>query len=157
MMSSSKHMAFLRVILVIAGSFTLLMSFPLAIPGVFTDYVYRLWELNLLLGLGGEKPFVPADGSVRLIINHAGVELVSLSILIIYASRDPVARKFIIYLTMLGRLAFAGFAIYYTFWFQAMQLFYIVAATDMTFIALIVYALYANRYQLHPGLRGPSQ
>lgn len=150
-------MKFLKLILIIAGSFTLVMSFPLAIPGVFTEYISTLWSLNLALGLGGREPFIPNDGAVLMIINHAGVELISLSVLIIYASFDPVARKFIIYLTMIGRSLFAVFAFYYTYKFDGMQLFYIVGITDIILMVVMLYALYSAHHLLYPRRIEPSE
>ncbi|NTV01336.1 MAG: hypothetical protein HGB04_00935 [Chlorobiaceae bacterium] len=97
-----------RYLLLFSGLFNILLASPLMIPGVADRYLFFLSDLNASLHLGGLPYVRPLNPAHSLLINTAGIDLVLIGSLVLYAALDPDRRKGIVLLNMIGRLLFAA-------------------------------------------------
>ncbi len=96
-----------------SGLFNIVLASPLIIPGVSVWYLILLSDLNRMLGLGGREFAVPSDPLQALLINTAGIGLVLIGAMVLYASARPLARSGIVLLNAGGRLTFCVIVVYY--------------------------------------------
>ncbi|MCD4733955.1 hypothetical protein K8R78_06920, partial [bacterium] len=104
-----------RRLLLFSGIFNIVLAAPLILPGVFAWYLRILGEFNALLNLGGVTPVPPTEGIGALLANTAGIDLVLIGVIVIYASRKPLKRKGIALLNACGRTLLAFIVGYYCF------------------------------------------
>lgn len=96
-----------------SGVFNIVFASPLIIPGVSVWYLTLLSDLNRTLGLGGREFTVSSDPLHALLINTAGIGLVLIGAMVLYASARPLARSGIVLLNAVGRLTFFLTVVYY--------------------------------------------
>lgn len=112
-MDRDKTVKNLKQLLLFSGLFNIIFASPLIFPELFEYYLFLFNYINAFLNLGG-KPFTsPSNPIHSLLINTAGIDLVLVGAIILYASLDPTKRKGIILLNAIGRLLFAGIIIFY--------------------------------------------
>ncbi len=120
-----------RYLLVFGGVFNILLAGPLMIPGLADRYLFLLSDSNALLHLGGIPYARPVNPAHALLINTAGIDLVLIGSLVLYASGDPGRRKGIVLLNAVGRLIFAVIALYYVLKAGLMRLVLVPAMVDV--------------------------
>ncbi len=96
-----------------SGLFNVIFASPLVIPGLSIGYLTLLSNLNQMLGLGGREFAVSSDPLNALLINTAGIGLVLIGTMVLYASARPLARRGIVLLNAVGRLTFFLIVVYY--------------------------------------------
>ncbi|MGB3588806.1 MAG: hypothetical protein WBA23_19835 [Tunicatimonas sp.] len=128
--------------LTFSGWFNILAAFPLMMPGLADLYLTQLSRLNTALGWGGAIYEVPNLPVHALLINTAGADLVLVGLVVLYAARQPLARKGIIVLNAIFRSLFIVVVLYYVFSFDLMRLFVLFALADVIIVAGFAYGLY---------------
>jgi hypothetical protein len=96
----------IRKFLIFSGLFNIIFAFPLIIPGFADNYLEVMTQLNHLLGLGNQGYADAQNATHALLISTAGIDLVLIGSIIIYASFDPVRRKGLLILNAAGRTLF---------------------------------------------------
>lgn len=120
-----------RRLLVFSGIFNIIIASPLILPGVADRYLFLLSDLNFALHFGG-VPFVrPVHPAHSLLINTAGIDLVLIGSMVLYASFDPQGRRGIVLLNAVGRLLFAAVTCYYVLVMNLMRLVLLVGFIDV--------------------------
>jgi hypothetical protein len=132
-----------RRLLGFAGWFNVSLAFPLAVPPLLGPYLGALSALNVALGLGGEALQIPAPGAPAMLANTAGIDLVLIGSLVLYAARDPERRRFIVLANAAGRLVFALLVAYYVLVLDVAKIVLIIGGID---VALGVGFLYFLRH-----------
>ena len=121
----------LRRLLLFAGFFNISLAFPLAVPWLIGPYLGALSSLDATLGLGGKPLEVPAPGAPALLANTAGIDLVLIGVLVLYAAFDPARRTFIVVANAAGRLLFALVVAYYVVAFDVARIVLAIAGIDV--------------------------
>jgi hypothetical protein len=122
-----------RYLLAAGGLFNILMASPLMFPGLEVRYLFFLSGLNAALGFGGTPVVMPAHPAHGLLINTAGIDLVLIGAMVLYAAFDPERRQGIVLLNAIGRLLFAAVAAWYVFTAGLLPLVLLVALADVVF------------------------
>lgn len=142
----SMAVRYFRRLLVFSGLFNILLATPLILPGVADRYLFFLSDLNLALRLGGLPYVLPLHPAHSLLINTAGIDLVLIGSMVIYASRDLQGRRGIVLLNAVGRLLFAVIACYYVLAMNLMRLVLLVGFIDVAIsIGIIGFLLVPGR------------
>ena len=102
-----------RYLLFFGGLFNILLASPLMFPGIADRYLFFLSDINASLHLGGLPYVRPLNPAHALLVNTAGIDLVLIGSLVLYAAIDPERRRGIILFNALGRLLFSAVAAYY--------------------------------------------
>ena len=137
-----KTIAHFRKLLLFSGLFNIVMASPLIFPSVVAWYFKLLWSVNNIFSLGGTMPIPPEDGVSLLLINTAGIDLVLIGSIVIYASLDPVNRIGIPLLNAVGRTLFAGIIVYYCISYDIMRLILVIGIIDVLIsIGFVYYAV----------------
>lgn len=131
----------LRRLLTFAGVFNILLASPLVVPCLIGPYLGALSSVNALLALGGKPLEVPAAGAPALLANTAGIDLVLIGVLVIYAALDPRRRSFIVVANAAGRLLFALVVAYYVLRFDVARLVLGIAGIDVALGLAFLYLL----------------
>ncbi len=132
--------AFSRL-LIFSGVFNIALAAPLIIPGLTGAYFAFLWQLNLSLGLGGTMPIAPQEDVNALLVNTAGVDLVLIGVMVIYAGLSPTTRRFIPLANAVGRILFAGIVAYYVFAAGLAQIVLLIGLMDVAISLGFLYYL----------------
>jgi hypothetical protein len=140
---TQKRIGSFRRLLLFAGLFNVSLAFPLAVPPLLGPYLGALSALNVALGLGGEALQIPAPGAPAMLANTAGIDLVLIGSLVLYAARDPERRRFIVLANAAGRLVFALLVAYYVLVLDVAKIVLIIGGID---VALGVGFLYFLRH-----------
>lgn len=122
-----------RTLLLFGGLFNILFASPLMFPGFADNYLYFLSYMNGLMHLGGHPYVRTVNPAHSLLVNVAGIDLVLIGSMVIYAAFDPDKRKGIVLLNVIGRLVFAALAAYYVFALSLMPLVLAPAVVDIGF------------------------
>lgn len=113
-----------------SGLFNIILASPLIIPGVSVWYLIQFSDLNQLLGLGGQAIAVPNDPIHAWMINTAGIGLVLIGTMVLYASARPLARRGIVLLNAVGRLTFCLIVVYYVLYAEMAQITLVLGILD---------------------------
>jgi hypothetical protein len=101
------------------------------IPGAADSYLFFLSDINASMHLGGLPYVRPLNPAHALLINTAGIDLVLIGALVLYAALDPDQRQGILLLNALGRLLFSAVAAYYVLTASLMPLVLAPALVDV--------------------------
>jgi Ca2+/Na+ antiporter len=96
-----------------AGIFNTIAAFPLSMPYLYKYFYAFLKSVNAAMGLGGTELIPPKEGVNVLLVNTAGLAVVLVGLMLIYASADLKNRRGIPFLNAIARLIFCGLLIYY--------------------------------------------
>lgn len=100
-------------------------------PGLDDRYLQFLSGLNASMGFGGTPMVMPAHPAHELLINTAGIDLVLIGAMVLYAASDPERRQGIVLLNAIGRLLFAAIAAWYVLDAGLLPLVLLVALVDV--------------------------
>jgi hypothetical protein len=120
-----------KALLLFSGIFNIVLATPLIFPFLYKQYFQLLWHINVLLSLGGNQPLPPTEGINALLINTAGIDLVLIGVIVIYASLDPINRKFIPIVNAFGRILFASIIIYYCIAYDIARIVLVIGVIDV--------------------------
>lgn len=120
-----------RFLLVFSGLFNILVAGPLMLPGFSDSYLFYLSDLNASLHLGGLPYLRPVNPAHMLLMNTAGIDLVIIGALVLYAAFDPDGRRGIALFSAIGRLLFAAITGYYVLTAHLMPLVLAPALVDV--------------------------
>jgi len=120
-----------RYLIFFGGLFNILIASPLMIPGAADSYLFFLSDINASMHLGGLPYVRPLNPAHALLINTAGIDLVLIGALVLYAALDPDQRQGILLLNALGRLLFSAVAAYYVLTASLMPLVLAPALVDV--------------------------
>lgn len=140
-----------RALLTFSGLFNITLAAPLMVPGLSRDYLAFLSRLNTWLSLGGREVVAP-DGVGALLANTAGIDLVLIGVLVLYAARAPLSRWFIPAANAVGRLLFAGVVVYSVVVSDLARIVLVIGAIDVVLAVAFVVSLFGLRAALaRPG------
>ena len=108
------------------------------VPELYICYLRFLWKLNEMLLLGGRAPVVTPGGVNALFVNTAGIDLVLIGIFVLYASRDPLSRRFIVAVNAAARLVFAGIILYYAVVYDIARIVLLIGCVDVVISVVFV-------------------
>ena len=137
-----------RAFLVFSGLFNITLAAPLMLPELTGRYLALLWRVNGLLSLGGREPVAPAGGVGALLAYTAGVDLVLIGVLVLYAARDPLSRWFIPAANAAGRSAFALIVLYYVVVYEVARIVLLIGLVDVIVSGVFAYYLLSLRAAL---------
>jgi hypothetical protein len=137
-----------RAVLIFSGLFNIVLAFPLMLPELYAHYFALLWKVNVLVGLGGQAPIPPTEGVAALLINTAGIDLVLIGAIVLYAARDPLARWFIPAINAVARTVFAGVILYYVVVYDIARIILVIGILDVLISTVFAYYLFALRGHL---------
>ncbi len=138
---------YFKKLLIFSGLFNIILAFPLIIPSFFKSYIYFIYHLNELVGLGGTMPVLPEDGLSQLLINTAGIDLVLIGSIVLVSAIDPVKFRLIPLLNAIGRTLFAVIIVYYVFIYDIIRFVLVVGIIDIFISMGFVYFLVQIRKQ----------
>lgn len=118
-------------LLFFSGAFNITLALPLAFPVMAERYLLFLWQVNRFLSLGGKEIIYPKEGIASLFINTAGIDLVLIGVIVLYASFDPLNRKFIPLANAIGRTLFAAVVAYYVITMDIAHLVLVIGGIDV--------------------------
>jgi len=130
-----------RRLLFFSGAFNITLALPLAFPIVSERYLLFLWEVNRFFSLGGREIIYPKEGIASLFINTAGIDLVLIGVIVLYAGFDPLNRKFIPLANAVGRTLFAAVIVYYVIALDIARLVLVIGGMDVAISIGFVYYL----------------
>jgi hypothetical protein len=128
-------------LLFFSGAFNIVLALPLVFPVVSERYLLFLWEVNRFLSLGGKEIIYPKEGIASLFINTAGIDLVLIGVIVLYAGFDPLNRKFIPLANAIGRTLFAVIIVYYVITMDIAHLVLVIGGIDIVISMGFVYFL----------------
>lgn len=135
-------------LLFLSGAFNIILALPLALPVLSIRYLEFLWSVNEFLGLGGQAIIPPQEGIYALFVNTAGIDLVLIGVLVVYAGLDPVRRKFIPLANAVGRTLFALVIVYYVIVMDIARLVLVIGSIDLLIsIGFVYYLLQLQRIE----------
>lgn len=129
-----------------AGIFNAVAGFPLAAPFLSKHYIVLLNDLNTLSGLGGKELKPPDDGAMMLIVNMAGLAVLLIGLMLIYASADLEKRRGIPLLNGICRLIFSILVVYYVATEDIARMLLGVAMIDFVIGGVFLYYLFELRH-----------
>ncbi|MBI5295331.1 MAG: hypothetical protein HY869_07630 [Chloroflexi bacterium] len=130
-------------LLFFSGAFNIVLALPLAFPILHAKYLRFLWAVNQFLALGGREIVPPSEGIPALLINTAGIDLVLIGVIVLYAGFDPLRRRFIPLANAVGRTLFAAVIGYYVLAQDVARLVLVIGGIDV--IISIGFAYYLIR------------
>lgn len=137
-------------LLFFSGAFNIALAAPLMIPGFTARYFAFLWALNEGVHLGGARPVAPLEGVNGLLVNTAGIDLVLIGVIVIYAGFSPATRLFIPLVNAIGRTVFACVVIYYVVAFDVARIVLVLGVIDLAISAGFFYYIVKIRRDLRP-------
>ncbi len=126
-------------LLIFSGVFNIVLAAPLILPEFTAVYFSFLWDVNLFLSLGGTAPIAPQQAVNALLVNTAGIDLVLIGIIVIYAGLAPAKRLFIPVINAAGRTLFAGIIVYYIYTYNIAHIIALIGAIDLIISIGFVY------------------
>jgi hypothetical protein len=131
--------------LIFSGLFNIVLAAPLMVPEFYRNYLELLWRVNVILSLGGQEPVAPSGGISALFINTAGLDLVLIGIVVLYASRDLLERWFIPAVNAAARLAFFGVSLYYVIVYEIARIVLLIGGVDLIISGIFAWFLLSLR------------
>jgi len=130
---------------IVAGVYNILNSFAMMVPFLNKSY-YRMLSSSSRV-FGGAEILPAADPVNMLFVNTAGLVLVLVGAMLLYAARDLKNRSGIPLLNAVGRTVWALLVIYYTLAQDLPRLFLTFAAIDVTIAAAFYYYVWKAKDQ----------
>jgi len=134
-----------RGFMIFSGLFNIVLAMPLMVPELYSHYLALFWTLNEMLGLGGHAPVIPYSPVGALLINTAGIDLVLIGAIVLYAARDPLSRWFIPAVNAAGRTLFAGVILYYVIVYDIPRIVLLIGGIDLLISGVFAYFLHSFR------------
>ena len=134
-----------RGFLIFSGLFNIVLAAPLMVPELYGRYLAMFWRLNEMLGLGGVAPVMPFSPVGALLVNTAGIDLVLIGAIVLYAAQDPVSRRVIPALNAVGRTLFSGVILYYVIVYDIPRIVLFIGGIDLMISGVFAYFLYSLR------------
>jgi hypothetical protein len=141
-----RRVARFRGVLIFSGLFNILLAAPLMVPEYYRNYLSFLWTLNGMLSLQGKEPVVPTGGIGALLVNTAGIDLVLIGIIVLYAAAKPLSRRFIPAVNGFARMVFAGVVYYYVSVYDVAHIVLVIGIIDLLISSVFVWYLIALRH-----------
>ena len=134
-----------RGFLIFSGLFNIVFATPLMLPELYGRYLLVFWKLNDLLGLRGVAPVMPFSPVGALLVNTAGIDLVLIGAIVLYAAQDPLSRWVIPALNAAGRTLFSGVILYYVIVYDIPRIVLLIGGIDLMISGVFAYFLYSIR------------
>ncbi len=134
-----------RGFLIFSGLFNIVLATPLMLPELYGRYLLVFWKLNDLLGLRGVAPVMPFSPVGALLVNTAGIDLVLIGAIVLYAAQDPLSRWVIPALNAAGRTLFSGVILYYVIVYDIPRIVLLIGGIDLMISGVFAYFLYSIR------------
>ena len=134
-----------RGFLIFSGLFNIVLATPLMLPELYGRYLLVFWKLNDLLGLRGVAPVMPFSPVGALLVNTAGIDLVLIGAIVLYAAQDPLSRRVIPALNAVGRTLFSGVILYYVIVYDIPRIVLLIGGIDLMISGVFAYFLYSIR------------
>jgi hypothetical protein len=131
--------------LVFSGLFNIVLATPLMVPELYGRYLATFWMLNDMLGFGGHAPVMPFSPVGALLINTAGIDLVLIGAIVIYAAQDPLSRWLIPALNAAGRTLFSVVILYYVIVYDIPRIVLLIGGIDLLISGVFAYFLHSLR------------
>lgn len=141
-MNAEKTVSRLKALLLFSGLFNIVFALPLLLPCTYQWYLNLLGSINAMLGLGGLSITMPVDGVHALLINTAGIDLVLIGAIVVFASLDPVNRRTIPLLNAVGRTLFFIIIAYYIFAYNIARVILFFGIADILISIGFIYYYY---------------
>ncbi len=125
-----------KAFLVFSGLFNIVFAFPLIIPGLAEIYLKFMTALNAGLGFTSPDYAYTVNPTHLMLINTAGIDLVLIGSIVLYASMKPIERKGLLLLNSVGRTLFLIVIIYNILANDLIALFLIFGLIDL-FISIV--------------------
>lgn len=135
--TSGKSSRAFRIWVIAAGVYNIVNSFAMMVPFLNKSY-YRMLSGSSRM-FGGAEILPAADPVNMLFVNTAGLVLVLVGAMLLYAARDLMNRSGIPLLNAVGRTVWAVLVIYYTLAQDLPRLFLTFAAVDIIVAAAFYY------------------
>lgn len=132
-----------KAFLVFSGLFNIVFAFPLIIPGLAEIYLNFMTALNAGLGFTGLDYAYTVNPTHLMLINTAGIDLVLIGSIVLYASMKPIERKGLLLLNSVGRTLFLIVIIYNILANDLITLFLIFGIIDL-FISIVFVIIFAR-------------
>lgn len=136
-----------------AGIFNVIAAFPLSMPFLYRQYYALFNSINSMFGLGGREVFPPAEGENMLFINTAGLALVLVGMLLIYASNNIRYRIGIPFLNAIVRMVFSFLLLYYIFTENILRILMVIGVIDIVIAISFFYHIYQINSKNELGLK----
>lgn len=137
----SENIKIIQGFLIFSGLFNIIFALPLILPSLAESYLSIMTNLNSLLGFGNQVYNSTISSTHLMLINTAGIDLVLIGMIVIYASRKPIERKGILLLNSIGRTLFLLIIIYNVIVKDLIKLFLVFGIIDLiiSIIFVIIY------------------
>jgi hypothetical protein len=134
-----------RGFLIFSGLFNIVLAAPLMVPELYRHYLALFWRLNDMLGLGGDAPVMPFNPVGALLVNTAGIDLVLIGAIVLYAAWNPLSHWVIPAVNAAGRTLFAGVILYYVIIYDIPRIVLLIGAIDLMISGVFAYFLHSLR------------
>jgi len=134
-----------RGVLIFSGLFNIVLAAPLMVPELYRHYLALFWKLNGILSLGGHAPVTPYSPVSALLINTAGIDLVLIGTIVLYAAQHPLSRWLIPAVNAAGRTLFAGVILYYVIVYDIPRIVLLIGGIDLMISGAFAYFLHSLR------------
>lgn len=125
--------------LVFSGLFNIVFAFPLIVPGLAERYLAFMTALNQVIGFNTTGYISVSNPTHLMLINTAGIDLVLIGLIVIYASLKPIERKGLLLLNSTGRTLFLLVIIYNVLVNDLIQLFLVFGIIDLMISIVFVF------------------
>jgi hypothetical protein len=125
--------------LIFSGLFNIVFAFPLIIPGFTERYLSFMTAINQIIGFSTISYISVINPTHLMLINTAGIDLVLIGLIVLYASINPIERKGLLLLNSIGRTLFLIIIIYNVIVYNLIQLFLIFGIIDLLISIVFVF------------------
>jgi len=133
------HLNHIKSFLIFSGLFNIIFAFPLIIPGLSESYLAFMTNLNHVIGFNNHVYDYTINPTHLMLINTAGIDLVLIGSIVLYASMKPIERKGLLLLNSIGRTLFLIVIIYNVLVNNLMKLFLIFGIIDLIISIVFVF------------------
>ena len=134
-----------RGFMIFSGLFNIVLATPLMVPELYGRYLALFWMLNDMFGLGGVAPVMPFSPVGALLVNTAGIDLVLIGAIVLYAAQDPLSRWLIPALNAAGRTLFSVVILYYVIVYDIPRIVLLIGGIDLLISGVFAYFLHSLR------------
>jgi hypothetical protein len=131
-----------KQVLLFGGLFNVIFAAPLAFPIISNYYLIFLNKINSAFHLGGQLYTISSNPLHSFFINTAGLDLVFIGAIVLYAAINPIERKSLVLLNAIGRIFFAGLVVYYVIMKNIAHITIFFGIIDFTLSIIFLYFLY---------------
>ncbi len=132
------------------GLFNIIAAVPLATPWTMDVYLRLIGGLNRSLGLGGTLWLDVNHPVHRFLVMTAGIDLVLVGVLVLWAAHVPVQRKSLFVYNAAARLIWTAFMIYFVVVFNLWPIFLVFGLTDIVISIVFLRFACSGRRRIAP-------